>query len=64
MLQQATHQNVLDFSLTALIYLSHDTAIWAGDFNCWLNPLTDHIPSSHLLPSGHMEFGNSNPGMD
>ena len=31
--------------------------LWAGDFNCWLNPLTDHIPNTTRPPHGHMEFG-------
>ena len=38
------------------LHLSINDSIWAGDFNCWLNPLTDHIPNTYLPPHGHMEF--------
>lgn len=38
------------------IKFNSNEIIVAGDFNCWTNPLTDHIPNTNTPPQGHMEF--------
>ena len=47
----------LNFFLDCIqLNFNYENCIWAGDFNCWINPLTDHIPNISRPPHGHMEF--------
>ena len=53
--QNSSVKSVFFNECTNLPLFSPDS-IWAGDFNCWLNPFTDHIPNTYRPPHGHMEF--------
>ena len=53
--QNSSVKSVFFNECTNLPLFSSDS-IWAGDFNCWLNPFTDHIPNTYRPPHGHMEF--------
>lgn len=50
-------EKLLFFEQCTSITSTNSEMIWAGDFNCWTNPLTDHIPNTSRPPHGHMEFG-------